>query len=1134
MYTTDGFENTHFLRADTRGCSWAKSTDLFTTGQADLDRDRILCITTGKYSIWEKDHRLLISDNFFTAVGQDIQEFEPDLEDSRVVNGLSEMAFVKKYLVAAARATGTDEMALYVSDDTVKWHRAIFPHDHKLEEKGYTVLEGTNYSIQIDVMTTRPLNPMGVLLSSNSNGTYFTRLVEHTNRSPEGFVDFEKMAGIQGIIMVNVVDNYEELQKSAMTRKKIKSQISFDDGRTWQPLTTDKQQLHLHSVTEMDNVGRIFSSPAPGIVMGIGNTGEYLKDFNGGDTYVSDDAGLTWTKALDGPHKYEFGDQGSILLAVKDEMTDKFKYSLDHGKSWKEGSLPEKMLPLVLTTTMDSTSLKFIMIATDDPDARSDFRVLSFDFNEMQERKCDDKDMEKWYARVDEKGEATCIMGHTQFYRRRKADADCFVKSEFQDPMDIMEFCPCTDADFECDFNFVRSDDRKECILKGPLVIPAGECKGFDAETIFQGSSGWRLIPGNDCKRSDGPQKDDTVARKCAGTAAPPASGKISSAQEVFKGKDFVEKVYLERSDTSQGDDETVIMRTTHGSFGEIFLSHDAGKKWTQILKEEKIEYILRNQYFNDVVYFIADGGVIFYSTERGENIRKFGAKTPTLPDIDHQPMMSFHPKHKDWIIWMGVKDCDGGKKTSGDCHAVASLTTDRGDNWKTLQRYVRKCEFIKDNPPQRRDEKLIYCGVRTHESSDEKNNPWKLVSSSNFFEEEPVSHFDDIMDFATMDEFIVVAAKDEKHNLKIDASVDGSIFAEAKFPANFQVPVQSAYTVMDSSTHAVFLHVTVDKTPGAAYGSIIKSNSNGTSYVLSLSGVNRDAGGYVDFEKMYGLEGVALVNVVSNYETVTKDGKKLLKTQITHNDGAEWGYLPPPTKDVDGKSFSCSGDIKKCSLHVHGYTERMDKSKTYSSPTAIGMMMAVGDVGEYLTPYSEADTYVTTDAGISWRQVKKGTHMWEYGDQGSIIVLVKDKEPTNIVSYSLDEGITWADFEFSVEKVRVKDITTVPSDNSRNFILWTESGDGVSTINIDFSGLTDRQCKLDENQENADYFLWTPVHPNQDDDCLFGHVSQYHRKRSDAECYNGRTIQHIHNIARTCACTRRDFEWYVHSILLT
>ena len=158
------------------------------------------------------------------------------------------------------------------------------------------------------------------------------------------------------------------------------------------------------------------------------------------------------------------------------------------------------------------------------------------------------------------------------------------------------------------------------------------------------------------------------------------------------------------------------------------------------------------------------------------------------------------------------------------------------------------------------------------------------------------------------MDEFVIVAAEKGVGSLKVDVSIDGETFADARFPPNFNVPNQEAYTVLTSDTHAVFLHVTESNKLGGEYGSIIKSNSNGISYVLSLRDVNRNTDGYVDFEKMQGIEGIAVVNIVTNVEEAAAGAKKRLKTKITHNDGGAWGYLQPPENDSEGKSYDCSG----------------------------------------------------------------------------------------------------------------------------------------------------------------------------------------------------------------------------------
>jgi hypothetical protein len=93
--------------------------------------------------------------------------------------------------------------------------------------------------------------------------------------------------------------------------------------------------LHFHSVTTPHNFGRIFSSPAPGFVMGVGSIGENLWNYDDSDTFLSTDGGLSWRMAHKGAHKYEFGDLGSILVIVDDEeSTDVIRYSLDLGSTW--------------------------------------------------------------------------------------------------------------------------------------------------------------------------------------------------------------------------------------------------------------------------------------------------------------------------------------------------------------------------------------------------------------------------------------------------------------------------------------------------------------------------------------------------------------------------------------------------------------------------------------------------------------------------------------------------------------------------------------------------------------------------------------------------------------------------------
>lgn len=83
----------------------------------------------------------------------------------------------------------------------------------------------------------------------------------------------------------------------------------------------------------------------------------------------------------------------------------------------QEFDLGVKIRARLLTTVPDSTSLKFILLGTltrhsKDQGSNGERHVIvHMDFETLRKRKCESKDMEKWYART-LGGKPDCLMGH--------------------------------------------------------------------------------------------------------------------------------------------------------------------------------------------------------------------------------------------------------------------------------------------------------------------------------------------------------------------------------------------------------------------------------------------------------------------------------------------------------------------------------------------------------------------------------------------------------------------------------------------------------------------------------------------------------------------------------------------------
>lgn len=146
---------------------------------------------------------------------------------------------------------------------------------------------------------------------------------------------------------------------------------------------------------------------------------------------------------------------------------------------------------------------------------------------------------------------------------------------------------------------------------------------------------------------------------------------------------------------------------------------------------------------------------------------------------------------------------------------------------------------------------------------------------------------------------------------------------------------------------------------------------------------------------------------------------------------------------------------------------------------------MGVGNVGKSLQRFNpdKLNTYLSRDGGVTWAEVKKGPHIYEYGDHGGLIVMAPTSAPTSEVYYSYDEGLTWITQEISDEPIDVTNIIIEPYSISQQFIVYgtynseNNTKAGGYLVTVDFKDLHEPQCKGANNPDDADsdFELWSP-----------------------------------------------------------
>ncbi|KAJ2614366.1 vacuolar protein sorting/targeting protein PEP1 [Coemansia sp. RSA 1365] len=1093
----------------------------------------------------------------------------PDAEHSEI----AEFHMYSRFMVFACVHHALDdtgrasaELRLLVSDDGHTMHAARFPPGTNLRPEGFTLLPAHAGTILIDVEGAPNTGDpewgtgWGTLFASNANGTHFHRVLDHTNRNRMGVVDVERVDGLHGMMVANRVVNTEALGLPGV-RKRLRTVASWDDGRSWHPLTppdatTDDCpdcSLNLYSHSALIGASELFSvSSAPGALIAVGSVGPHLGRLGTSHTYFSRDGGRSWVEASESVSRYAFADHGSILLLVDPASpTDEVRYSSDGGRLWQTYRFETDGSLMFVERMIGGAGQQVLLIGRQVLSSGgmdlAHTQIVSVDFSKLHDRQCvrdtrdhSQSDFELWTPRwgIDVSGRDApiCVLGAETAYWRRKPTAACFVGDEFVPGQTRTTPCKCSLQDFECDEGFWLND-YGQCLLDGPDPYQPADCR---EGSTYKGRSGYRRNSMSQCV--GGKDLAEPIDRICGRT------GGISTAVRVLDSP-VADLQFFKNS-------PHVMVRTTAN---RVFVSLNEGARWEPLpaldLKGSKSSVtdqfatIVRQPYFDDYAYFVPrTGTVALYTDDEARTTRILHLPGP--PAHLYQPVLRFHPDYPEWLIYLAQPNEHCTHVDAHSCRVEAFLSRDHGAHWNTLAAQLGPagCVFLRTNRLRKSHSNTVVC-VR-HPGASEGGAD--VVVSENWFRSETVL-VRNATDFAAIGEFLLVSQDAAGGKaLTMHISLDGKTSAVAQFPGDRQT-LDPAYTVLEPPEGfeyrdldgfmqkmpgaGLMLHVTKNNHAGAEWGSIYSSNSNGTFYRRSLEHVNRDENGLVDFERIRALEGVAIANIVANPDAVSKYNRpKLLQSMITVDGGSRWHFM----RLESGTAVPCRQSAPQkgeCSLHLHGYTEVSDPENIYSATGAVGLVMGVGSVGSHLKRIGESDTYLSSDGGATWRLARKGAMWHEFGDHGALIVIADRIHPIAEIEYSLDQARTWQSLQLPEEarSMRVEILTTTPDSTSRRFVLYgkRDNSERGIIVGLDFTGAQPRVCNFDpedeKNHKNKDDFeLFTPKTidaSSGEDSCLLGRKVQYYRRISDHKCYVGDEFRPTRFISNICECTERDYE---------
>ncbi|KAM7378309.1 hypothetical protein PAMA_013283 [Pampus argenteus] len=480
-------------------------------------------------------------------------------------------------------------------------------------------------------------------------------------------------------------------------------------------------------------------------------------------------------------------------------------------------------------------------------------------------------------------------------------------------------------------------------------------------------------------------------------------------------------------------------------------------------------------------------GGIIFTSTDAGATF-----KFIQLPFHLAQPI-TYHFLNPDYLVALSI---DGG----------LWLSLDFGAKWTKVHDGVHSFSWGGGI-----NLFFSYSQIDTVEA--EERGDLLLKRTKDLGKTFTTIH-EDIYSFGYIGAFLFFSVMEDTRSPRVMyfSSDQGDTFSKALLPS---ASTEQFYSILDGDEDMLFMHV--DNPGDTFFGTMYTSDDRGILFSKSLERHLFDGQRKSDFTNITSLRGVYLTNRLG------EDGR--IRSVVSFNRGGTWRQLTKP------ENVECGEEVKNCNLHIHGEHSRNNlivPMLPLSEPTAIGLVIAHGTVGDSLSSSQHPDVFVSSDGGYNWRGTLRGPHHYGILDSGGLIVAVEAQRDVQVktIKFSTDEGQCWKSYNFTDQPFFFAGLASEPGTKAMDVSVWgfrpEEDGQPMwVAVTIDFQSLITRECN------DQDYEEWLAHSTNtQDldtDGCVLGVKETYRRLKKQSVCRNGRGYV-VKKKQSPCLCTREDF----------